>query len=170
MAIEVVRRAIASIGRGAAWLTLAMVLLIFTVVLLRYGFSLGWIWLQESVSYLHAMVFMLAAAWTLQEDAHVRVDVFYRDRSPRYQAMINLAGTLLFLVPLCVFMLLAAWGYVMRSWGVLEGSPEAGGLPLVYLLKTLILLLPTLLLLQSVCGLLDAWRVWRGSTVTGPSR
>ena len=144
-----VESGVALIGRSVAWLTLAMVLLTFTVVVLRYGFSLGWIWLQESVTYLHATVFMLAAAWTLQEDGHVRVDIFYRDGSPRYRAVVNLAGALLFLVPFCVFLIAIGWEYVMPSWNLREGSREAGGVPLVYLLKSLILLMPLLLLLQS---------------------
>jgi TRAP-type mannitol/chloroaromatic compound transport system permease small subunit len=127
-----------------------MVVLTFATVLLRYGLNLGWIWLQESVTYLHAMVFMLAAAWAMQTDEHVRVDIFYREHTPRQKAIVNLLGTLFFLVPVCVFILLVSWKYVAVSWAVLESSREAGGLPLVYLQKTLILVLPVLLLLQAV--------------------
>lgn len=143
-----IARPIAIIGKAVAWLTLLMVVLTFVTVMLRYGFNLGWIWLQESVTYLHAMVFMLAAAWALQTDDHVRVDIFYRDRTPRQQALVNLLGTLIFLVPVCVFIMLVSWNYVSFAWVVHEGSREAGGIPLVYLQKTLILLLPILLLLQ----------------------
>jgi TRAP-type mannitol/chloroaromatic compound transport system permease small subunit len=167
VAVETLRRAVAGVGRLVSWLTLAMVLVTFAVVLLRYGFNLGWIWLQESVTYLHATVFMLAAAWALQDDGHVRVDVFYRDRSERHKAWVNLAGTGLFLVPLCVFFLASSWEYVLRSWQVMEGSREAGGLPLVFLLKSLILLLPALLLMQSVCQLVDAFRLLRGRDFPG---
>ena len=130
-----------------------MVLLTFAIVILRYGFNLGWIWLQESVTYFHAMVFMLAAAWTLQDDGHVRVDIFYRDRPERHQALVNLLGAIIFLVPLCVFLIIVGWEYVFSSWKLMEKSREAGGLPLVYLLKSLILLLPALLLVQAVPGL-----------------
>ena len=133
-----------------AWLTLVMTLLIFTIVLLRYGFNLGWIWLQESVTYLHALIFMTAAAWAFQTDDHVRVDIFYRERSERYKLAVNLAGTVLFLVPFSLFLLYIGWDYVAASWANREGSREAGGLPLVWLLKSLILALPALLLLQSV--------------------
>ena len=142
-------RLVSWLGRTVSWLTLVMTLLIFGVVLLRYGFNLGWIWLQESVTYLHATIFMVAAAWTLQVDDHVRVDIFYRDRSPRYRNLVNLGGTLLFLVPFSVFLLIIAWDYVAVSWASHEGSREAGGLPLVWLLKSLMLVLPVLLLLQS---------------------
>jgi len=150
---------VAVTGRAVAWLTLVMVILTFAIVILRYGFDLGWIWLQEAVTYMHAMVFMLAAAWTLQDDGHVRVDIFYRDRSDRHQAIVNLAGSLLLLIPVCVFLLLIAWDYVFSSWQLLEKSREAGGLPLVYLLKSLILLLPALLLIQALIGLLRSARL-----------
>jgi len=137
------------LGRGVAWLTLAMVVLTFGVVVLRYGFNLGWIWLQESVTYLHATVFMVAAAWAFQTDSHVRVDIFYRSHSERYKNWVDLGGTVVFLVPLSIFLLYIAWDYVAASWATMEASREAGGLPLVFLLKSLILILPALLLLQS---------------------
>jgi len=137
------------IGRGVSWLTLAMVLLTFAVVVLRYGFNQGWIWLQESVTYLHATVFMVAAAWAYQTDDHVRVDIFFRDGSSRYKDGVNLAGTLLLLVPFSLFLLIIGWNYVAASWATTEASREAGGLPLVFLLKSLILIMPALLLLQS---------------------
>ena len=139
-----------AVGRTVAWLTLVMTLLAFAIVVLRYGFNLGWIWLQESVTYLHATVFMLAAAWAWQTDDHVRVDIFYRKASPRYKSIVNLAGTLLFLLPLCVFLIYIGWDYVAASWSTREASREAGGLPLVWLLKTLIIVLPVLLLMQSL--------------------
>jgi TRAP-type mannitol/chloroaromatic compound transport system permease small subunit len=144
-----VARLIDLTGRAVAWLTLLMTLLTFAIVLLRYGFSLGWIWLQESVTYLHALVFMVAAAWAFQTDDHVRVDIFYRERSERYRAWVNLAGTLLFLVPFSVFLLYIAWDYVAASWAMRETSREPGGLPLVWLLKGLLLVLPAMLLLQA---------------------
>jgi TRAP-type mannitol/chloroaromatic compound transport system permease small subunit len=148
------RRDIASaftgwIGRTVSWLTLLMVLLTFGIVILRYGMNQGWIWLQESVTYFHALVFMTAAAWAFQTDDHVRVDIFYRDRSPRHKAWVNLLGTLIFLVPFSIFLIVIGWDYVAASWATKEGSREAGGLPLVYLLKSLILIMPALLLIQS---------------------
>jgi TRAP-type mannitol/chloroaromatic compound transport system permease small subunit len=136
-------------GRTVAWLTLLLTLLAFLIVLLRYGFNEGWIWMQESVTYLHATVFMVAAAWALQSDDHVRVDIFYRERSERYRLTVDLAGTLLFLVPFCLFLIYIGWDYVAASWAVRERSGEPGGLPLVWLLKTLVIVLPVLLLLQA---------------------
>ena len=142
-------RLVSAAGKSAAWLILVMTLLTFLIVLLRYGFNQGWIWMQESVTYLHAAVFMVAAAWTLQTDDHVRVDIFYRVQSRRYRLWVNLLGTTLFLVPFCLFLLYYGWDYVSSSWAVRESSPEPGGLPLVWLLKSLVLVLPALLLLQA---------------------
>jgi TRAP-type mannitol/chloroaromatic compound transport system permease small subunit len=144
-------RMIAMLGRSVAWLTLLLTLLAFGIVVLRYGFNLGWIWLQESVTYLHALVFMVAAAWAFQTDDHVRVDIFYRARSERYRHWVDLVGTLVLLLPFCLFLLVIGWDYVAASWANREASREAGGLPLVWLLKSLILVLPALLLLQSWC-------------------
>jgi len=154
-------RFIAFVGKSVSWLTLLMVILTFVIVVLRYGFNLGWIWLQESVTYLHAMVFMLAAAWALQTDDHVRVDIYYRERSKRQKAAIDLFGTLVFLVPVCVFILFGSWNYVAVSWTGQEGSREAGGLALVYLQKSLILVLPCMLLLQAVVSVRNSIQTLR---------
>jgi TRAP-type mannitol/chloroaromatic compound transport system permease small subunit len=154
-------RIVGVLGRAVSWLTLLMTLLAFGVVVLRYGFNLGWIWLQESVTYLHALVFMVAAAWALQTDDHVRVDIFYRDRSERYRSWVNLAGTVLFLAPFCLFLIVVAWDYVAASWATREASREAGGLPLVWLLKSLILVMPLLLLLQSWSTLRNCMAILR---------
>ena len=140
---------VSRLGRWVSWLSLVMVALTFGIVVARYGFNQGWIWMQESVTYLHATVFMVAAAWAFQTDDHVRVDIFYRDRSDAYKNRVNLLGTLLFLVPFSVYLLLIGWDYVSASWAVRETSSEPGGLPLVFLLKSLILVLPALLLIQS---------------------
>lgn len=157
------RKLIAGCGKAVAWLTVVMVLLTFTIVVLRYGFNLGWIWLQESLTYLHVMVFSIVAAWTLQQDGHVRVDIFYANMTARNRARVDLLGSLIFLVPFCIFMLIIAWPYVTNSWKLLESSREAGGLPLVFLLKSLILLMPAMLLGQAVINVSDAWKVLRNT-------
>jgi TRAP-type mannitol/chloroaromatic compound transport system permease small subunit len=159
-------RTIALLGRSVSWLTLVLTLLAFVIVLLRYGLNLGWIWLQESVTYLHALVFMVAAAWALQSDDHVRVDIFYRGGSERYRNWVDLAGTVVLLVPFCLFLLYVAWDYVAASWATRETSREAGGLPLVWLLKSLILVLPLLLLLQAWCTARQCIAALRGSPAT----
>lgn len=137
-------------GRLIAWLTLAIMGLTCAVVVLRYYLQTGSIALQESVNYLHAIVFMLAAAYTLQRGGHVRVDIFYRNMSRRQQAWVDTLGGLLFLLPLCVVMFWLNWDYVSNSWTIRETSSEASGLAWVYLLKTLMLLMPVTLFLQGV--------------------
>lgn len=168
---RLVARLVAVIGRGASWLLLAVVLLTFGIVVMRYGLNLGWIWLQELVLYLHAAVFLLAAAWAFQADEHVRVDIFYRDKSELHKARVNLLGTLLFVVPFSVYLLWVGWDYVGASWRVFEGSREAGGLDFVYLLKSLMLALPVLLLIQSFDTIMKCLAVLRGNNgeTTGPS-
>lgn len=156
-------------GRLIAWLTLAMVLVTCAVVVLRYAFNLGWIALQESITYLHALVFMLGAAYTLRHDGHVRVDIFYRRLSPRGQAWVDLLGSLLLLLPVCVFMLWISWDYVAASWSLLEGSRDAGGLPLVYLLKSVIPLMVLLLLVQGIGQALRSLLVLLGHPEDAPA-
>lgn len=149
-------------GRAIAWLTGAMVCITFLVVVLRYGFDLGWIGLQEVITYLHATVFMLGAAYTLRHEGHVRVDIFYQRFGPRGKAWVNLLGTLLLLWPMCLFILFVSWEYVAVSWALLETSNEPGGLPFVYLLKSLLILMPLLLILQGLAVALQSWQVLRG--------
>jgi len=143
------------IGQTVSWLTLSMVIVTFGIVLLRYGFDLGWIWLQESVTVMHALVFMLGAAYTLADDEHVRVDIIYNRLSERGRAWVNCLGVLLLLVPFCLLILITSWDYVTSAWAVHESSPQAGGLPGVYLLKSVILIMPVLLLLQGLSMLLQ---------------
>lgn len=150
------------IGRMVSWLTLGMVLATVVVVVMRYAADLGLIWLQESVNWMHSLVFLLGAAYTLKADEHVRVDVFYRGMSERRKAVINLAGTILFLLPLCAFLLVESWQYVATSWRIAERSREAGGLPMIYLLKTVIPVMAVLLALQGLSMALRAILRLRG--------
>jgi len=139
-----------AVGRGASWCALAIVLIGFAVVLLRYVLGLGSIWLQESILYAHAALFLLAAAWTLKDGGHVRVDVFYASASPRVKAWVDLLGVLLLLLPFCIAVIWFSWPYVSRSWAILERSRETSGLPMVFLLKTLIPLFALTLALQGL--------------------
>lgn len=145
-----------AIGRCAAWAGLFIVLVQFLVVLLRYAFGIGSIWLSESIMYGHAILFMLAAAWTLQAGGHVRVDVFYETASARTKAWVNLAGALLLLLPFMLVLLWFALPYVARSWALLERSRETSGIPAVFLLKTLIPLFALTLALQGVAQAIRA--------------
>ncbi len=142
------------IGRGISWLSLAMVLVTFVVVVLRYAFDAGSIALQESVTYLHSVLFMVGVAYTLHLNGHVRVDIFYQRFSRRGRAWVDLLGTLVLLIPVCLFILTSSWHYVTESWSIHEASREAGGIPGVYLLKTLLVIMPVLLMAQGVVWVL----------------
>ena len=148
--VAIIDRITELLGKAVAWLTLLMVLLTFSIVVLRYGFNLGWIAMQESVLYFHGLVFMLGAAYTLKHDGHVRVDIFYQKYTLKQKAYLNLFGSIFLLLPVCVFIFFISINYVMASWQIMERSSEAGGLPLVYLNKSLILLLAITLSLQGV--------------------
>jgi TRAP-type mannitol/chloroaromatic compound transport system permease small subunit len=146
----------AAIGRTAAWLCLVVVLVQFAVVVLRYVFGIGSIWLTETIIYGHATLFMLAAAWTLREGGHVRVDVFYADAGPRRRALVDLCGALLLLLPFMLVLLWFSLPYVARSWAILETSRETSGLPAVFLLKTLIPLFAVMMALQGIAQAIRA--------------
>lgn len=137
-------------GVVVSWLTLGMVAIYFAVVVLRYLFDFGSIAMQESVTYMHAAVFMLAAAWTLEHDGHVRVDIFYSRFRPRAKDWVDLLGSLLFLLPMAMFIFAVSLGFVAESWRIRETSAEPGGLAYVYLLKTLILVMAGQLILQAL--------------------
>jgi len=136
-------------GRMISWLVLAMVVVMFFVVVLRYVFDTGWIALQESISYFHSIVFLMGAAYTLQHDAHVRVDIFYSRLSKSAKAWVDLLGHVFILLPVMLFIIWVSWPYVMNAWEVKESSREAGGLPGVYLIKSLILVMAALLIMQA---------------------
>lgn len=138
------------VGEAVSWLTLFMVIVTCLVVVLRYVFDMGWIWLQESVTWMHAAVFLLGAAYTLQREDHVRVDIFYRTLDARKQAWVNLAGTVLLLLPTTGIILYFSVDYVAASWRYGETSQEAGGLPALYLLKAIIPVAALLISLQGV--------------------
>ena len=127
-----------------------MVVTTALVVVLRYAFSIGWVWLQESYVWMHGLVFMLGAGYTLLHNGHVRVDVFYRPKSRRYKAWVDLIGSLVLLIPMMVLVAWMSWPYVMDSWVRGEVSREAGGLPGLYLLKSAILVFTGLMALQGL--------------------
>lgn len=150
-----------TIGRNAAWLTVVMVLTMVLIVALRYVFRTGSIAMQESVIYLNALIFTLGAAYTLKEQGHVRVDIFYNRLSQKGRAWVDLVGALLFLLPVAGFIIWTSWDYVSVSWRIKEGSPETSGLPYVYLLKATIILLPALLAVQGCSEIIKSLAIIR---------
>lgn len=141
-------------GRYLQWLLLAMAMLTALVVVLRYGFGIGSIRLQEVVVYMHGSVFMLGIAYALKTGAHVRVDVLSRHFSARTRAWVESLGGIVFLLPMCVFILASSWDYVRESWAMREVSAEPGGIPAVFLLKSLIPLMAVNLALQGIAEVL----------------
>lgn len=147
---DIINTVTETIGRLTSWLTVAMVATVLVVVVTRYFLQIGSIALQESVTYLHCMVFMLGLAYTLKHDGHVRVDIIYRGYSVKTKALVNLVGGVLFLLPLCCVLFFVSWDYVLASWAIKETSSENNGLPFIYLLKSLMLTMPVLLFLQGL--------------------
>ena len=153
-AVEVLNSLNQKLGNLIAWLTLAMALVTVLLVCLRYLFESGnLIALQETLIYLHATTFMLGAGWTLGRGGHVRVDVFYRRWSPRTRNWIDALGTLLFLLPVSGFIFFSSLEFVGQSWRIGETSPEPGGIPALYLLKSLIPAMAVLLFVQGLVEL-----------------
>jgi len=143
-------------GRILSWLTLFLVLMQFSIVIGHYIFREGAIFLQESLLYMHSMIFLGAAAYTLRVGGHVRVDVFYGQFQEKTKAWVNLIGCLFFLLPMTILIFWMAWPYVVSSWENMEGSIESSGIQAVYLLKSMILFFAFTLCLQGVSLLLHS--------------
>ncbi len=145
-----------AIGLTVCWLALAMVLLQFAIVILRYMFGISYIFLQEGVLYMHAALFMLGAGYALLVNEHVRVDVVYGSLSPRGRALVDVFGGLVLLLPSMLVNLWATWPFVQRSWIFLEGPLSVGGIPATFLLKSLIPAFCILLSLQGISLILSS--------------
>jgi len=139
-------------GKITSWLTLLMVIVTSVIVVMRYVFDAGLIWLQESVIWMHAAVFMIGAAYTLLHDDHVRVDIFYREMSARGRAIVDLLGVVVFLLPICGFLALMGYDFALAAWSIHETSREPGGLPypMLPLLKSIVVLMPVAVAFQGV--------------------
>ena len=137
-------------GRAVSWLSLAMVLVVFSDVISRYVFRVTSGGMQELEWYLFGTLYLLAAGYTLLHDEHVRVDIMYSKLSPRRRAMVDFVLFWVFFFPSCLLVIYTAWPFVRASWTVWEGSPDPGGLPLRWLLKSMIIVGFVLLLLQGV--------------------
>jgi TRAP-type mannitol/chloroaromatic compound transport system permease small subunit len=145
-------------GKLAAVLIFLLLLICVFVVVLRYGFSMGSIALQEAMIYCHGAAFLLALAYTLQQDEHVRVDIFYQHFSPQQKAWVNALGIIFLSLPFCAFTAYFGAQFFLNALAIEEASAEAGGLAFVYLLKGLIPLSMILLLGQNLRLLISACR------------
>ena len=150
-------------GKATSWLTLAMVIFTAIIVIMRYVFDTGFIWMQESVTWMHAAVFMIGAAYTLLHEEHVRVDIFYRKMSDRGRAVVDLLGVVLFLLPLCGFLAFTAYDFAAAAWSIHETSREPGGLPypMIPLLKSIVIIMPVAVFLQGISMLMRSITILR---------
>lgn len=153
-ALAIIVRAISRLngllGSIFSFFSLAIVLVCFSVVVLRYGFRTGSVPLQDLYVWLNGAMFMGIAGYALLKDGHVRVDIFYREASTRRKALVDIAGSLLLIAPFLVFLAVYCWPYVQRSWSMSESSPNFGGLPGLYLLKSFLLVFVAVIGLQAL--------------------
>ncbi len=143
-------------GRFCSWFVALMTLITCLVVVMRYGLDLGSVMLQDVVLYLHGALFLLGSSFALKRNAHVRVDIFYREFSEKKKAFVDLVGHCLFLQPVCWVIFLFSWGFVEFSWRIMEVSAEPDGLPFVYLQKSLLIALCLFMSLQSFSEVLKS--------------
>ncbi|MBL4603053.1 MAG: TRAP transporter small permease subunit [Emcibacteraceae bacterium] len=138
------------IGKITSWATLTLVIVQFAIVMMNYLYSEGMIAVQESLTYMHSLVFLGAAGYTLLHNGHVRVDIFYTNMTERGKAYVNLIGSVIILFPVLICIGVYALPFVAQSWEILEGSIETSGLHLVYILKSMILLFVVSTFIQGI--------------------
>ncbi len=146
------------VGRAVSWFSLLLVLVVVTDVFFRYGFNLSAAWVMELEWHIFTLLFVLSAAYTFRHDKHVRVDVWYHRFSPRDQALVNLLGNLILLLPWLGLLIYTSTLFAVDAWTLRERSPDPGGLPARYLIKGAIPLGLTLLFLQAIADSLRQWQ------------
>ena len=156
------------IGQGTSWLTLILVLLVCFDVVTRYVLSATSAWIMELEWHLFSLIFLLGAAYAFKNDRHVRVDLFYAKFSERDQALVNLIGNTLFLIPWCIILIVYSYQYGLTSYKIGETSPDPGGLPARYIIKFAITSGIILLLLQAIGEALKAYQTWRSPQSSNP--
>lgn len=146
------------IGILTSYLAIPLILITFFVAFMRYALDFGSIAIQEITIYLHALIFTVGASYTLKNNMHVRIDIFYNKFSDNLKKNINLFGTIFFLLPSCILIFITSFNYVISSIMLLESSKEAGGLPILYILKSYILLMVFTLFLQAISEIIKNCR------------
>ncbi len=154
---NVIDRLNETVGRCVSWLVLLMVCIAVAVVVLRYVFDIGFVWMQELYVWLHGVLFTVGAGYTLLHDKHVRVDVLYAERSEKYRRIINICGTVFLLLPMLAVISWSSFPYVMKSWQSFESSYQVGGMKGVFVIKTMLLVFCVLLGLQAVSVLIRSF-------------
>jgi TRAP-type mannitol/chloroaromatic compound transport system permease small subunit len=138
------------VGRGVAWVTLALVLVVFVDVVMRYLFDTSFVFTQELEWHLFGFIFLIGAGYTLLHDGHVRVDIIYQRLGIKSRAWVNLCGVVIFLIPGCILVMTTGWKFTATAFSIMEGSPDPGGIPFRFILKGCIPVGFTLLLLQGI--------------------
>ncbi len=138
------------IGNGISWMTFLLVLVVCFDVVTRYIFKSSSVGVQELEWHIFAVIFLMGGAYTLKHEKHVRVDIFYSRMNERKQALINLAGTVLFLIPFCLLIIFSSSDFVWNSFSIGESSPDPGGLPFRFILKAVLPLSFFFILLQGI--------------------
>lgn len=150
-----------NIASGLLYILIALILLVFSTVFFRYVFNMSYIIIQEIIMYLHALIFMFGISYALKENSHVKIDVLYNTLNKKAQRVISIAGLVSFILPTALFIIYISIDMVTQSWMILEGSSEAGGLNLVFILKSLIPISGVLIFLQGISELIKHIRVSR---------
>ncbi len=153
-------------GHIAAGLTLLMVAMVAYNVVARYVFNTGVIALQELEWYFFSAAFLIGAGYVLKEDAHVRIDIFYANMSPKSRAVVNLIGCLLFLLPFCALMAYHSWKFADYSYSIAERSSDPGGLPETFIIKAAIPTSFIVLFLSGISVVLRSIRILQGDTTS----
>tara|TARA_B100001175_G_scaffold311704_1_gene316522 strand:+ start:1537 stop:2031 length:495 start_codon:yes stop_codon:yes gene_type:complete len=150
-----------NIANGLLYILIVLIVLVFSTVFFRYVFNMSYIIIQEIIMYLHALIFMFGISYALKENSHVKIDVLYNSLNKRTQKVISIAGLVSFILPTALFIIYISIDMVTQSWMILEGSSEAGGLDLVFILKSLIPISGILIFLQGISELIKHIRVTR---------
>ena len=156
--VHSIDRLVGWVGRAVGWLNLALIVVVVVDVLLRWFFSLTAAWVIELEWHLFALIFLLGIPYALQRDRHVRVDLFYEDFPRRDKALVNIIGTLIFLIPWALVLLYTSARYAYESFAAGEGSPNPNGIPYFFPIKSVVPLAAALLILQ---GIAEAWKAGR---------
>lgn len=147
-------KVIDNIAKILTYLLVSMIILVFITVIIRYMLNISYVALQELVMYFHALIFMFGVSYALKEKSHVKIDIVYNSLSKKNQYFISMLGTIIFIIPTSLFIIYSSIDMVTQSWSLLEGSSEAGGLDLVFILKSVIPITGILIFLQALSDII----------------
>ena len=147
-------KVIDNIAKILTYLLVSMIILVFITVIIRYMLNISYVALQELVMYFHALIFMFGVSYALKEKSHVKIDIIYNSLSKKNQYFISMLGTIIFIIPTSLFIIYSSMDMVIQSWSLLEGSSEAGGLDLIFILKSVIPIMGFLIFIQALSDII----------------